>query len=88
MNLCASIASYKRRRSRMRHDPPLTIIKILLCRSLAILSHVLLQAPPVLDTVVGYLKLICYKCMCRTHWALQLVLLTDTFYFHMFSNEL
>lgn len=46
MNLCASIASYKRRRARMRRDPPLTIIKILLCRSLAILSHVLLQALP------------------------------------------
>jgi hypothetical protein len=42
MNLCASIASYKRRRARMRRDPPLTIIKILLCRSLAILFHVLL----------------------------------------------
>lgn len=83
MNLCVSIASYKRRRSRLRHDPPLTIIKILLCRSLAILSHVLLQAPPVLDTVVGYLKLICYRCMCRTHWAPQLVLLTHIFYFHV-----
>lgn len=66
MNLCASIASYKRRRARMRRDPPLTIIKILLCRSLAILSHVLLQALPRSDTVVGYLKLIRYKCTCRT----------------------
>lgn len=69
MNLCASIASYKRRRSRMHRDPPLTIIKILLCRSLAILSHVLLQVLPVLDTVVDYLKLVRNKCTCRTHRA-------------------
>lgn len=61
--LCASIASYKRRRARKRRDLPLTIIKILLCR----LSNVLLQTQPRPDTVVGHLKLIRYKCKCRTY---------------------
>lgn len=65
MNICASIESYKRRRLRTRLDPPLTIIKILLCRSLAILCYVLLQ-PRRARYCRRTLKLVCYKCTCRT----------------------
>lgn len=71
-----------RRLKRTCRDLPLTIIKILLCSRLAILLHVLLQSHYP-DTVVEYLMLICYGST-----GVQLVSMTDAFYFQLLSYEL